>query len=124
MSKQTYIHQMEGPSDAIIANHAYLCSFRCTPHPCVLLLGPTRLNTLLCATVNLSFGSFGRSWVILWHFLRLFGIVGPRIFNPHYALFVVVSAPLVPTIFVTGLARQVGPCAQCSCGVHVHHKEK
>jgi hypothetical protein len=43
-------------------------------------------------------GSFGRSWVLLWHFLRFFGAVGPRILNPDDALFVVVSAPLVKAL--------------------------
>jgi hypothetical protein len=52
-----------------------------------------RADSTLCTTVSLSFGLFGRSWVLLWHFLYFFEAAGPRILNSDDALFVVVSAP-------------------------------
>jgi hypothetical protein len=55
-----------------------------------------RAGSALCPTVTLSFGSFGRSWVLLWHFLRFFRAVGPRILNPDDALFVRPRRSLCP----------------------------
>jgi hypothetical protein len=70
-----------------IYNHAY-------GHADAPMRRLARADSTLCPTVILSFGSFGRSWVLLWHFLFLWA-VGPRILNPDDASFVVVSALLV-----------------------------
>jgi hypothetical protein len=55
-----------------------------------------RADSTLRPTVTLSFGSFGRSWVLLWHFLRFLGAVGPRILSPDDALFVRLRRSLCP----------------------------
>jgi hypothetical protein len=110
--KTTYIDQMDGSSDAIVTNHAYLCSFR--------VRRLARADST--PTVTLALSPFlWRSWPTDPQSGRCFvrRSLCPFSKSPQFS-----PKSRFPMTSDTGLARQVRPCAQRSCGVHVSHKEE